>query len=491
MKKLLLKIPLVLLIIKVQTLMCFAQQDPLYSQYRFNRLLINPAYCGSSNVTSGSLTYKNKFVGIEGSPETMGFSIHRPILAQSMAIGLKAARDKTGPMNQNSITAIYAYHLRLGSGKLSFGLEGGLFNQTIDFTNLIRTDQIDEALPETKKSVMLPDASCGAYYRSGEFYAGFSIYHLLQNRIDYTGYEREVVAQLLRHYYLMAGYTINAGENIGIQPSILLKYVTGAPAQVDVNINATYKNMFTVGGGYRSGDAIVFLFQYTFKQRLKFGYSYDYSISQLASYNSGSHGIMLGYNIPIKEKVRESEIIDEDATELAIAEAEAAEAEAIEQAEIEAAKVQADAAQAEAEANAEAQAEIEAAQALTEAVEAKAQAEIEAAQAQLEAEAETEEAARPITDFESIDLNMIKGVITSNGVGLNRVLIKVLNERAEIVYEVNTTENGEFSLENLEPGGYDIYITKKGYFDQISETLTIGIGDEKAIIQNFEMRKFD
>lgn len=285
----------------------FAQQDPLFSQYMFDRLIINPGFAGSSNVASGTLSYRKQFIGIEGSPETQVFSIHAPIQTKFMGVGLKIIHDKVAVTDQTSITGIYTYHLGLANGKLSLGLEGGIINQSIDFPSRIRTDPSDNAIPINKESIIVPDAAFGVYYHSDELYFGVSAYHLLQGKLNYTDYERTPTTQLSRHYFLINGYSVDFSENIKIEPSWLLKYVAGAPLQGDLNISVTFNEMFTIGGSYRTGDGMIFLVKYSFKNRLKFGYSYDYTISKLASYNNGSHEIMLSYNIqllePAKKKV--------------------------------------------------------------------------------------------------------------------------------------------------------------------------------------------
>jgi len=301
------------------TLQLSAQQDPLLSQYMFNRIIINPGYAGSSNMLSGTLGYRQQFVGMEGAPKMQLLTIHAPIKAQSMGLGIKAIHENIGVTNQNSVTAIYTYQLRFAKGRLSLGLEGGIFSQSIDFTNLRKTVQDDNALPIGKESVLVPDAAFGVYYYSEKLYFGGAVYHLLQNKLNYSGYtgkDRELIAKLSSHAYLTGGYTLKAGENINVGPSLLLKYVFGAPAQMDLNINATFKEMFTIGGGYRTGDAIVFLFQYSFKDRIKFSYAYDYTISELAAYSSGSHGIMLSYNMPAKKKARDVETSEEMIAEI-------------------------------------------------------------------------------------------------------------------------------------------------------------------------------
>src|SRR3990172_954206 len=244
--------------------LCYAQQDALFSQYRFDRLIINPAYAGSENSIRSILGYRQQFAGLDGAPQTQVFGIHSPILKKSMGIGLKAIHDNIGATGLTSVSAIYAYHLRLSKGKLSFGLEGGLLNQSVDFPILIKTDT-DDPLLQNKESTMLPDAAFGVYYSHDKFYIGASMYHLLRGELNFSGTARTPVARLFSHSFLTGGYVIDAGENIKLEPSLLFKYVSGAPFQTDINMNFTYREMFTIGGGYRTGDAVVFFFKFQVK----------------------------------------------------------------------------------------------------------------------------------------------------------------------------------------------------------------------------------
>jgi len=285
-----------------------AQQDPLFSQYMFNRLIINPAFAGNSNLVSGTLTYKKQFVGLERSPETQVFTFHGPIQTKFMGLGFKAIHDKIGVTNQTYLSGIYSYHIGFANGKLSLGLEGGIFSQSIDFPDRIRADKIDNAIPPNKESTIVPDAALGIYFHSEKFYFGASAYHLIAGKLDYTDYGRNIFARLSRHYFLTNGYFINEGENIKFEPSWLLKYVPGSPFQIDFNLNSTFKDIVTMGVSYRTDGEVIFLVKYSFKEQLVLGYAFDYAISNLASYNNGSHEIMVSYNIKLLEPARKKEI---------------------------------------------------------------------------------------------------------------------------------------------------------------------------------------
>ena len=56
------------------------QQLPIYSQYLFNRFLINPAVAGSDGYTSLNLTAREQWVGYDGAPRTFSFSAQTRII---------------------------------------------------------------------------------------------------------------------------------------------------------------------------------------------------------------------------------------------------------------------------------------------------------------------------------------------------------------------------------------------------------------------------
>lgn len=285
----------------------YAQQDPMYSQYMFDPLAVNPAFSGSRNIIFSGLTYRNQFAGFEGAPVTQKLTFHAPIQRKYMGLGFKAVHDRSGTSEITGFSGVYSYHIGIGKGKLSFGLEGGVNNFSVDFTNLVRTHPDDQVLPYSKESAFLPDASFGTYYYTGKFYFGLAIYHILQGKINLTQYKREETAMLFRHEFLSSGYKVEINEKTDIEPSVLIKYVSGAPAQADINTNIIWKEMISIGASYRTQDGLSFLFRYLIKEKIVVGYSYDLTLSGLSDYSGGSHEIMLGYQVrllpPASKKV--------------------------------------------------------------------------------------------------------------------------------------------------------------------------------------------
>ena len=284
---------------------CFSQQEPMYTQNNFDRLAFNPAYAGSSGWIVNTFKHRTQFTGIEGAPQTQMFTIHAPWQIKSMGFGGKIINDKLGVTNQLNINAISSYHLGIGNGKLSVGLELGIFSQSIDFSQLHIVNPNDQAIPTEKQSIIKPDGAFGIQYQSvnrkkrTEYFVGFSIQHLFKSDLNFTGNDRPMVAELSRHYFFSGGYAFDYKNGFTLQPCFLLKKVPGAPSQVDLYLNAIYKEKYTIGIGYRTSDALTFVVKYHITDAIRIAYSYDMRTSPVAKYSSGAHEIMLRYGIKL------------------------------------------------------------------------------------------------------------------------------------------------------------------------------------------------
>ena len=94
-------------------------------------------------------------------------------------------------------------------------------------------------------------------------------------------------------------------EQIKFKPSVLVKYIYAAPVQADVTVNFLLNNIIWVGASYRTDDAIVVIGEYQLTKKLRIGYSFDFTLSDIQKYSAGSHEFMLGYDFGYKlQKVK-------------------------------------------------------------------------------------------------------------------------------------------------------------------------------------------
>lgn len=273
-----------------------AQQDPMFSQYMFNILSINPAYAGSADRLSAVAIHRSQWVGFEGAPITQTLTAHAPLRYEALSVGGTVINDKHGPVSQTAIFADISYRLHFAKSKLAFGLKTGLnlFSANLlDLNPYVDGDQVFTSNISTKP---LPNFGFGAMWYSKRWYVGLSAPRLLQNKLiegqlpDFTNNKERI------HGFLIAGYVWDINYYVKFKPTILLKAVNGAPPGADFTANFMLYDKFWIGAMYRWNDAIGALVQYEINNKFKFGYAYDYIISDLGRYSSGSHELMIGYD---------------------------------------------------------------------------------------------------------------------------------------------------------------------------------------------------
>jgi type IX secretion system PorP/SprF family membrane protein len=274
-----------------------AQQDPMFTQYMFNTLAINPAYAGSRNVVSATALVRSQWTGIEGAPKTGTFTIDAPIMDKRFGIGLQLLTDKLGVTQTNAAAVSLAYRIRFDEGSLSFGLQGNVSQYRADLTSvpLGSESTYDPAFAYNVNKTLF-NFGTGAYYNSDRFFVGLSAQDLVSNRLsepNATG-DRLAGKQAL-HVFLSSGYVFPVSEDLNLKPSFLIKYVHGAPIEGDINGTLWIKDILGIGVQYRTSADVAGLLEIQASPQIRIGYSYDRSITRLQGFNSGSHEIMLRY----------------------------------------------------------------------------------------------------------------------------------------------------------------------------------------------------
>ncbi len=197
-----------------------------------------------------------------------------------LVVGFRYSRDAGGSCGQ-------AAHTRALYHSISSNLFQKLQNQDVVKYQFVLNDV---NIPTTNVSAGTFDVGFGAYFNTDKLFAGISASHLNQGKINFS----EINTKMIRHYYLMAGYGIDLTSSLTLKPMIQLKS-DAVSTQIDANANLMINNRFWIGGSYRIQDAIVLLAGLEIIPNLRLGYSYDLTTSDIKTYSSGTHEIMLGY----------------------------------------------------------------------------------------------------------------------------------------------------------------------------------------------------
>ncbi|WP_237275055.1 PorP/SprF family type IX secretion system membrane protein [Tenacibaculum ovolyticum] len=274
-----------------------AQQDPQYTQYMYNTTSVNPAYAGSRGNPVITAIGRMQWVGFDGAPNTQNLSYDTPLGYSGLGLGINLMNDEIGPSREIYLDANLSYTIETGEeGNLAFGLRLGGRLLNIDWSKG-KANQDELAFKENINK-FLPTIGAGIYYHEPQWYVGLSVPNILRKEhYDEDLSIKQITAVERMHFFLIAGYVYDINEDLKFKPAALLKAVSGAPLSLDVSANLLFNEKFRVGLGWRWDDSISALLGFQVSDELLIGYSYDLTTSNYNVTNTGTHEIMLQYQL--------------------------------------------------------------------------------------------------------------------------------------------------------------------------------------------------
>lgn len=268
-----------------------------------NGLSINPAFAGNNNEGELVAFYRNQWTQIEDAPVSMSLAWHNSFGRQDqVGLGVFLEHDRIGVDKRTNVQLNYAYRLTAGKGKFSFGLQGGLVFFRSQLTDIITPEGGNDEVFANDESFARPNFGVGLRYETKDYYFGASIPHLL-NYQEGLGTTGSRVRSAYISYLATAGGRFDMGEKLEFLPSFLFKYIPAeAPPELDLSAIFRYQRALELGVSYRSNkwlspESLNFQVAYKFDNGIKVAYAYDYMISSISSYTSGSQEILLSYRL--------------------------------------------------------------------------------------------------------------------------------------------------------------------------------------------------
>jgi len=284
-----------------------AQQDPEYTHYMYNMSVVNPAYAtGTPSMLNLGGLYRTQWVGAVGAPKTFTFFGHSA-LSDKVEVGLSLVSDDIGDgaKKENNVYADFAYVLDLGkTNKLSLGLKAGVSSMQTNFNGFVLQSgnaDTDMAFAEDV-NVTKPNIGVGAYYFRDNLYVGLSVPNVLKSKHIEEKSGINAFGSENIHTFLTAGYVFQINDMLKLKPAFMSKFVKGAPVSLDLTANVLYNEKFELGAAYRIDDSVSALVNINITPSLRVGYSYDYTLTNLGQFNSGTHEIMLLFDLDLLGK---------------------------------------------------------------------------------------------------------------------------------------------------------------------------------------------
>ncbi|MDW3647081.1 MAG: type IX secretion system membrane protein PorP/SprF [Bacteroidia bacterium] len=300
MKKLLCFIFSLLLILPA-----FSQEEPLYSQYKSNAFVLNPAVAGTRMQQEVRINYRLQWRNFPGAPRTATVS-YTGRFDNKNSIGVMAFSDALGPSLRNGAQLAYAYRLPLGYGgsmgqnMLSFGMGLKYIQQSFRVERVTFQDQADPAIAAAMGNLNLADLSFGALYYNDNLWLGFSAPNLIQGNLSAVGNDpstRANISRLYTYYFLFGGYRFKY-DNLTVEPSVLVKRADATPYQIEGTIRFYLMDeKLIVGGSYRTDWLASLMFGMRVKN-MEFLYSSDFMTrAQPGNVFGASHEFTLGLDL--------------------------------------------------------------------------------------------------------------------------------------------------------------------------------------------------
>lgn len=291
-------------------------QDLQFSQYLSAPLHLNPALAGISYGPRVSMIYRNEWPKINKGFVSYGASYDMHISKINSGIGLSIYNDRiaNGLLNTYNINASYNYQINFNRKfGLRIGLSAGYTHKSVNWAQLTFNDQIDpiygfvnqqnvpnptfENMPSKTKTGH-PDFAVGFVGFSKVIYGGFTVKHF--HRPKESIYGDDDVRPMAINAFIGGDIDLAPRKrnfDFYVSPNSVL-FLQGSATQLMLGSYLTVQKVY--GGAFfrydfNNYDAIIAVIGVKFEY-FKLGYSFDFTVSDLALASGGAHEASLIIN---------------------------------------------------------------------------------------------------------------------------------------------------------------------------------------------------
>ncbi len=279
-----------------------AQQDLVYSHYFINPFLYNPSFVAPNGYTEVYLNYRNQWAGIEGAPTTGTVSIHLPLNYRA-GVAFTGYQDKAGVLKTTTGLLTFAYQVYLGNKigddhKLAFGLSAGMTSISVNSDDLYSNDPVTG----TTSSF---EGQFGMHYQLKNFKLAFAIPRLFRTYVASEQDLNKVGIQQIRTTISSVSYKILFSSKIAFEPMITYRTYENTSSQVEGLGVLHINSLAWVGASYRQNYGATGFVGFNVKEKLKFGYAYEFAPRQANALGDGTHELQLILQLG-KKKLRKA-----------------------------------------------------------------------------------------------------------------------------------------------------------------------------------------
>lgn len=299
-------------------------QDASFSQNYASPLYLSPSFTGLTEGSRLALNYRDQWPNIPGTYRTMAFSFDHYFPDYNSGIGLLYYRDDQGGgqiVDQN-VGVLYAYEVYVSDNiMIRPGIQFKYAQAIVNPSSAYFGDQMGASdgsvnaggSVSSSEQTNKFDAAASVMIYSNYYWGGVTVDHLVKSDIGYTDIETTKGMKLTAFGGFKWVY--KSGRRIPDQSiSFAFNYRQQQDfSQLDFGAYWMY-NPIEIGLWYRglpmanteelsNSDAIIAIFGVNLG-KVRLGYSFDLTLSDLAGNTGGAHEFSIMYTIPSSNKPR-------------------------------------------------------------------------------------------------------------------------------------------------------------------------------------------
>ena len=281
-----------------------SQQLHFMSQYLQHNSMYNPAAAGMTKKNMVGVSYRSMWSSFPGNPKTYMIYGDFELKKLKAGIGTYIYRDETGPTSRTGIQLAYSYHIKARNDKSRFGI--GLELRGLQYAidkNKLSASLGSDPVHGSAENKFAVDAGAGLYWTNDKLTAGVAVSQLIQSKLKLADVPNaKEGGKLYRHYNFTANYRLQTGDDIFLIPNAMVRVIENSPSEFDFGTRLEYQDKVWWGLNWRVRQFWSLQAGVKILQRVRASYSYDYYVSPIGVFTSGSGAHEVGLQFEFGKK---------------------------------------------------------------------------------------------------------------------------------------------------------------------------------------------
>ncbi len=301
-------IPFLLLLLPV---FAKAQSEPQMTLFMQQPVVWNAGAAAERGLPTFCAAYRQQWLGLKGAPTTQVLSFNTPFLnSQRLGLGINLQNQTLGIQQMQAASLALSYAVvKTAHFALRIGLQSSMrrYTEQIDRSREVILIENDPSVPFNMPPRYLANFGAGLYITYRDAFFGIAVPYYRANDLGVNP-TNPTIATEQAHLYISAGVSMPLNDNLFLRPIVMYRRAKNAPWNLDAHLGAVLKDAYIVGVSYRVGEgnltrlgeSVALIVSLPLVKGMNMSLSYDYSISAIQQFQSGSVEAALRYDLGSK-----------------------------------------------------------------------------------------------------------------------------------------------------------------------------------------------